>query len=286
MGAGGMLGTDLTRAARARPGLDVVPLTRAALDVTDAGAVVATLRAHRPAVVVNCAAWTAVDDAETREKEAAELNATAVGLLAQTAAELGARLIQPSTDYVFPGTARTPYGVDAPTGPLSAYGRTKLDGERAALRHGHHVVRTAWLYGEAGRSFPRTMAHLEATRDTVDVVDDQLGQPTWTADLAEALLDLGCSGADPGVHHLTNTGQTSWYGLAREVFALLGADPDRVRPVGSAAFVRPAPRPSYSVLEPSRPLRGWREALHAAWPELSRAWSARVVGQAVRMGGE
>ncbi|MFC4910999.1 dTDP-4-dehydrorhamnose reductase [Actinomadura gamaensis] len=267
-GAGGMLGTDLL--ARLP---DAVALDRAALDLTDAGAVRDVVAAHRPDAVINCAAWTAVDDAEEHEAEALAINGTAVGSLADACRDAGARLVQISTDYVFPGHG--PYAEDAPTAPINAYGRTKLAGERAALSYERaYVVRTAWLYGAHGPNFVATMARLAAERDTVDVVDDQRGQPTWTGDLAGRIVELLTADAPPGVYHGTNAGETTWYGLAREVFTLLGHDPDRVRPTTTDRFPRPAARPSNSVLEHGGwnraglpPLRDWREALRAAWPE-------------------
>ncbi|MCS0636018.1 dTDP-4-dehydrorhamnose reductase [Streptomyces sp. LP05-1] len=271
-GAGGMLARDVLAALGDR----AVGLPRTALDLTDREAVRAALAALRPTHVVNCAAWTAVDEAETREDEALAVNGTAVRHLAGACAESGTRLLHVSTDYVFPGDARSPYPEDAPTGPRTAYGRTKLAGERAVLEllpERGLVVRTAWLYGSGGAHFVRTMARLAATRPTVDVVDDQRGQPTWSADVARLLVALGDTGAPPGVYHATNSGETSWYGLARETFRLLGADPGRVRPVPGAAFPRPAPRPAYSALAHHRwaaaglkPPRPWREALAAALP--------------------
>ncbi|MBX6767106.1 MAG: dTDP-4-dehydrorhamnose reductase, partial [Actinomadura rubrobrunea] len=273
VGAGGMLGTELVRRLRGR-GRDVVALTRADLDVRDAAAVRDALRRHRPAAVVNCAAWTAVDDAEANEDAALAVNGTAVRTLAAACGDVDATLVQISTDYVFDGRADRPYPEDARPAPVSAYGRTKLAGERAVLETGRgYVVRTAWLYGAHGPNFVRTMTRLAAERDTVEVVDDQRGQPTWTGDLAEQIIALVGSGAPPGVYHGTNAGETTWYGLAREVFALLGLDPDRVRPTTTDRFPRPAPRPAYSVLGHDRwaqaglkPMRDWREALHAAWP--------------------
>jgi dTDP-4-dehydrorhamnose reductase len=272
-----MLGADLV----ARLGGGAVALTRADLDIGDAAAVHDVLRRHRPAVVVNCAAWTAVDDAEADEDAALAVNGTAVEALARACGETGSTLVQVSTDYVFDGRGDRPYPEDAPTAPINAYGRTKLAGERAAAGVGGYVVRTAWLYGANGGSFARTMARLAGERDTVSVVDDQIGQPTWTGDLADRIIALAASGAPPGVYHGTNAGTTTWYGLAREVFTLLGLDPDRVRPTTSAAFTRPAPRPAYSVLGHDGwaraglpPMRDWRDALHAAWPALSAAWSA------------
>ncbi|GAA3945194.1 dTDP-4-dehydrorhamnose reductase [Actinomadura viridis] len=269
-GAGGMLGTDLV--AR----LDgAVALTRAELDIGDPEAVRAAVRRHRPATVVNCAAWTAVDAAESAEEAALAVNGTAVEALAAACGETGATLVQVSTDYVFDGRGTGPYAEDAPTAPLNAYGRTKLAGERAAAGADSYIVRTAWLYGAHGPSFVRTMARLAAERDTVSVVDDQVGQPTWTGDLADRIIALVRSGAPFGVYHGTNAGRTSWYGLAREVFTLLGLDPGRVRPVTTAEFPTPAPRPANSVLGHERwaaaglePMRDWRDALRAAWPSL------------------
>lgn len=282
-GAGGMLGQDVL-ARLAAAGAQVTPLDRAALDLTDADAVQRTLQRHRPAVVVNCAAWTAVDDAETRESEALAINGDGPAHLADACARTGAVLLHVSTDYVFAGDATTPYAEDAPTAPRSAYGRTKLAGEQAVLKtlpDSGYVVRTAWLYGKGGPNFVRTMIGLEGRRETLDVVDDQRGQPTWSADLAGLLLELGrgaLAGTAPaGVYHGTSSGETTWYGLTWEIFRLLGTDPDRVRPTTSEAFVRPAPRPAYSVLGHERfaaagiePLRDWRAALTEAFPEIHR----------------
>ncbi|WP_443060210.1 dTDP-4-dehydrorhamnose reductase [Streptomyces sp. NBC_00444] len=283
-GAGGMLAQGvLGRLAEA--GEQVVALDRAALDLTDRIAVQQALELHRPALVVNCAAWTAVDDAETREAEALAINGDGPAHLAAACASTGTVLLHVSTDYVFAGDAEEPYAEDAPTAPRSAYGRTKLAGEQAVLKtlpeHGY-VVRTAWLYGTGGPNFVRTMIRLAGERETLDVVNDQRGQPTWSADLAGLLLALGCGAlagtAPAGVYHGTSSGETTWYGFTREIFRLLGTDPDRVRPTTSEAFVRPAPRPAYSVLGHDRfraagiePPRDWRAALAEAFPEIHRA---------------
>ncbi|GGL69501.1 NAD(P)-dependent oxidoreductase [Streptomyces fumigatiscleroticus] len=280
-GAGGMLAQDVV-ARLAEEGESCVALDRRALDLTDAGAVTRALAEHRPAVVVNCAAWTAVDDAETREAEALRINGDGPAHLAAACRELGTVLLHISTDYVFSGDAEKPYAEDAPTGPRSAYGRTKLAGEQAVLTtlpDRGFVVRTAWLYGAGGGNFVRTMIKLEAVKDTLDVVDDQRGQPTWTVDLADRLVRLGraaLAGTAPaGVYHGTSSGETTWFGFTREIFRLLGADPERVRPTTSAAFARPAPRPAYSVLGHSRwqqagiePIRDWSEGLSSAMPAL------------------
>ncbi|MEW2075438.1 MULTISPECIES: dTDP-4-dehydrorhamnose reductase [unclassified Streptomyces] len=280
-GAGGMLARDVL-ARLATAGIPTVAVTRAELDITDPEAVRDVLAEHRPAAVVNCAAWTAVDDAETREDDALRINGDGPRHLAEACRELDAVLLHVSTDYVFPGDADEPYAEDAPTGPRSAYGRTKLAGEQAVLTtlpDRGFVVRTAWLYGAGGGNFVRTMIKLESVKDTLDVVDDQRGQPTWTVDLADRLVRLGqaaLAGTAPaGVYHGTSAGETTWFGFTREIFRLLGADPERVRPTTSAAFARPAPRPAYSVLGHSRwqqagiePIRDWSEGLSSAMPVL------------------
>jgi dTDP-4-dehydrorhamnose reductase len=268
-GAGGMLGQDVTAMLSGR---EVTAAGRGDLDITDAAAVLAAVRGHD--VVVNCAAWTAVDDAETQEGPAFAINAVGAANLARACARTGAALVHVSTDYVFAGDADQPYPEDAGLAPRSAYGRTKAAGEwavRAELPDRHWIVRTAWLYGRHGSSFVRTMARLESARETVDVVDDQHGQPTWSRDLARRIVELVDAGAPAGTYHATSAGRTTWYGLARAVFAHLGADPDRVRPTSSEAFVRPAPRPAWSVLGHDgwsaaglKPLRAWDDALAEA----------------------
>ncbi|MER5940574.1 dTDP-4-dehydrorhamnose reductase [Streptomyces sp. NPDC001928] len=280
-GAGGMLGHDLVGELRAR-GEQVTALDHAALDITAPASIERAFAAHHPDLLVNCAAHTAVDDAEQDEARALRVNGDGPRLLARACAGHGARLIHLSTDYVFAGDARTPYAEDAPPAPRTAYGRTKLEGERGVLEElpaAGAVVRTAWLYGVHGHSFVRTMIELEGRLDTVDVVNDQRGQPTWSADVAAFLAELGPRvGRDAtGVLHAVNSGEATWYDLAREVFRLLDADPDRVRPVTGAAFPRPAPRPAYSVLAHGRrqrlglaPARDWRTALHEALPRIRK----------------
>lgn len=271
IGARGQLGVDLVAAL---PGEDVVALDQAELDVTDVGAVAAALSELRPSVVLNVAGYTAVDAAETDREAAFAVNATAPGLLAAGCAQLGATLVHVSTDYVFAGDATTPYREDAPASPRSVYGRSKLDGERRvrAVLAKHYVVRTAWLYGAAGDNFVKTIARLERQRETLHVVDDQRGSPTWSAELARGLVALARSGAPYGTYHCTASGSTTWWGLARAVFEELGADPDRVLPCTTSRFPRPAPRPAYSVLSDAAwraaglaPLPPWRQQLAAAF---------------------
>jgi dTDP-4-dehydrorhamnose reductase len=249
-GAGGQLGHHLTAQLRAA-GEAVTALTRADLDIRRPEDVDAAVASHRPDVVVNAAAYTAVDAAESEEATAFEVNATGPELLARALAERGGRLVQVSTDYVFDGAASRPYEPGDPTGPRTAYGRTKLAGEEAvgrALPDRSCVVRTAWVYGGPGPNFVDTMRRLESERETVDVVDDQVGSPTWVADLAGALIQLGRVEQPPALLHYVNTGVASWFDVAREVFRGCGADPGRVRPTTTAAMPRPAPRPAWSVL--------------------------------------
>ncbi|MGP4099794.1 dTDP-4-dehydrorhamnose reductase [Nonomuraea sp. KM90] len=276
-GAGGMLAADVLDRT-ALTGEPVLALGRGELDVRDRRAVHDFVSAYRPRAVINCAAWTAVDDAETHEAEALAVNGSAVRWLAEACDRVGARLLHVSTDYVFAGTGLLPYPEDAPTGPVNAYGRTKLAGERAALEHGHYVVRSAWLYGAHGANFARTMIRLAGERRTLNVVDDQRGQPTWSADLADYLVRLAQSDLPPGVYHGTSEGETTWCGFAKEIFTLLGEDPGRVCPVPTSSFPRPAARPANSVLAHTRwePIRHWRAALHAAWPVLSRSRQCSV----------
>jgi len=274
-----MLGRDLVDLLGQR-GHEVTATDRGTLDILDMQTCMDAVQGHD--VVVNAAAWTAVDDAESREGAAFAVNAVGAANLARACAHAGAgtRLVQLSTDYVFDGTASSPYAEDAPLAPRSAYGRTKAAGEwaaRALLPQRSWVLRTAWLYGEHGPNFVATMIRLERERDTVDVVADQSGQPTWTRALAGQVLAMVEEQVPAGVYHGTAAGQTTWWGLARAVFAGIGADPERVRPTTTAAFPRPAPRPAYSVLGHGGwagtgvdPLPDWSLSLQEALRHLPR----------------
>lgn len=262
-GARGMLGREVVALLRDR-GEEVTAAGRSELDVREAAAVEEAVAGHD--VVVGCAAWTDVDGAETHEAEAFAVNATGAENLARAASRHGARLLHVSTDYVFSGEATEPYPEDAATSPRSAYGRSKEAGERAVLGHGQAVVRTAWLYGAHGPCFPRTIARLARERGSLRVVDDQVGQPTWAADLARVLVELGRTGAPAGVFHAVSAGRTSWYGFARAVVATAGLDPGIVSPCTTAEHPRPAPRPAWSVLASTRleqvgvaPIGPWEE---------------------------
>lgn len=246
-GAHGMLGTDVVDAVRAA-GATALRLTdRDGLDILDADAV-ATAVAEAD-LVINCAAYTAVDAAEEHEELAHAVNAIGPGFLAHAAATTGARLVHISTDYVFAGDARTPYAEDAPTAPASAYGRTKAAGETAVRDSGADalILRTAWLYGRAGPCFPKTIAKVGRERGALSVVTDQTGQPTWTRDVAAFMVRLLEADAPAGTYHATSAGQCSWYDFARQIVASAGLG-DIVSPTDSAAYRRPAPRPAWSVL--------------------------------------
>lgn len=250
-GGHGMLGTEVAAAARAA-GIAVIVTDRAELDVTDAGAVGAALAEHRPYAVVNCVAWTDVDGAEADEDGALLLNATAAGNIARAAAAAGVRMVQVSTDYVFAGDDPRPRIETDVTEPKTAYGRTKLAGEQAVTVAGgdHVIARTAWLFGAAGPNFVDTMLRLGEERGSLQVVDDQVGSPTWAGHLAPALVELA-GGTQQGVVHLAGAGSTSWFGLAAAAIEHAGVQAV-VEPTDSKAFVRPAPRPAFSVLASTR----------------------------------
>lgn len=275
-----MLGRDLTGLLQAG-GEDVTALDRSQLDVTNETATRRAICEAQPDTVVNCAAWTAVDDAESHEDLALAVNGGGPANLAAACAEVGARLVHMSTDYVFSGTGTQPYPEDHEPAPRTAYGRSKLAGEEAVrqiLPGDSYVLRTAWLYGAHGANFVRTMIRLEASRDTVAVVDDQHGQPTWTGDVADQIVLLSQSAVPPGIYHATSSGATTWFGLARAVFGLLGADPARVTPTSSSELGRPARRPAYSVLGHAGwasaglpPLPDWEHSLRNSFEAIAAA---------------
>ena len=280
-GARGQLGKALLAAAAAR-GIRADGRSSAELDITDPDAVdaaVAELAAAggRP-FVMNAAAYTAVDAAETNAPAAYAINATGPGHLAGASARHNVGLIHVSTDYVFSGKSTTPYRPSDPTGPRSVYGASKLAGEQAVQRAhpAAYVVRTSGVYGATGANFVKTMIRLEAAHPTITVVNDQQVAPTFSADLAAGLLELAT--ARPlvagGILHATGGGGTTWYGFARAIFSELGADPDRVRPIATEDYPLPACRPAYSLLSQQEwqeaglpPLRHWRQALTAAFVE-------------------
>jgi dTDP-4-dehydrorhamnose reductase len=268
-GAGGMLGHDM-RAAAQDGGHEPIVLAHEQLDIVDRAAVDAALAAAGPDVVINCAAWTDVDAAEEHQQAADAINGAGAGHVAAAAATAGAWTIHVSSDYVFDGTKLEPYVESDPVRPRSAYGRSKLEGERAvaqAARGRHTIVRSAWLFGAAGPCFPQTILRLAGERDQLSVVDDQVGCPTFTGHLAGALLELAERGdsAPVGLLHVAGGGDCSWFEFAREIVSGVDA-PCEVVPVTTAQFPRPAPRPAYSVLRSERgadapELPDWRRGL-------------------------
>jgi dTDP-4-dehydrorhamnose reductase len=272
-GAGGMLGQDVASAAEVA-GHEPLSFARAELDITDPRAVASALDAAAPHVVVNCAAQTNVDGAEADYDGAAAVNGAAAGVVAGAGAAAGAWTIHVSSDYVFDGEKRSPYLESDPVGPRSAYGRSKLAGEQAVFEAApgrHTIVRSSWLFGAGGPCFPKTIARLAGERDELTVVDDQVGCPTFTGHLAHALVELAALATRPdgppvGVLHVAGGGECSWFEFAREIVAAERISGCEVRPVTTAEFPRPAPRPAYSVLRSERgapALPDWREGLRA-----------------------
>jgi len=270
-GAAGMLGRDVMRAGE-RAGYELVGLDRAELDISEASAVESALDRVAPDALVNCAAWTDVDGAESHAEEAHMVNADGAGNLARAAAAAQVKLVHVSTDYVFTGDALLddsgaprPYVESDRTGPRSVYGETKLKGELQVLAaaRNHAVVRSSWLFGIDGHNFVATMLRLAGVRDAVQVVTDQVGCPTWTGHLAPALLGL-IEREVSGLVHLAGATHVSWNGFAREIFRQAELT-CRVEPATSAEMARPAPRPAWSALESERedvlPMPDWRDGL-------------------------
>ena len=250
----------------------MLALTKAEWDITDPAAAERFIKSGD--VVVNCAAYTRVDAAEEDQERAHAVNASGPENVAQACARAGADLIHISTDYVFSGTKRRPYEIDDEPGPLGVYGRTKLAGEMLVLAAmpDAHIVRSAWIYeGADGTDFAAVMRRLAAGDGPVDVVADQIGSPTYVGDLVDALLEIADGAIREPLLHAANEGEASRFDQARAVFAAVGADAERVRPVGTDAHPRPAPRPPYSALSGRQsaeagltPLRPWRDALASA----------------------
>ena len=255
------------------------------LNITHSPIVQSLIPALSPKVIINCAAWTDVDGAESNELLASRVNSDGAENIALAAKLSQARFIHISTDYVFSGENNAPWEIDALLDPQSAYGRTKAEGENrvlAAYPGNSSIVRTAWLYSPWGKNFAKTMTRLAIESDKeVRVVNDQVGQPTSAIDLAKQIVDLGLSDAPSGIYHGTNTSEASWFEFAQEIFKLSGANIDRVIPVPSSEYPRPAMRPTYSVLSHDcwaktaiQPMRDWRIALEEVMPAIISAVQA------------
>ena len=279
-GAGGQLGRELLRTAPA--GVTCSGLSRAELDIGQPGAASQYLAEHRPTLVINAAAYTAVDAAEENARSAHQVNAEGAGLLARACAETGARLIHVSTDFVFDGSSSHPYAPDAPAAPLGEYGRSKLAGEHAVADalDGSVIVRTGWVYSAFGANFVKTMLRLMAERDELAVVCDQVGTPTWANGLAQALWRFAEKSSLQGIYHWSDAGVCSWYDFAVAIheearaIGLLERDV-RIRPIPASDYPTPAQRPAYSVLDKSATWRDldlegvqWRRQLRAMLADL------------------
>ena len=271
-GANGQLGREMQRLGAVSPN-NYIFTDVAELDVTDAGAVLRAAEQTRAEAIVNCAAYTNVERAEEDEATADLLNRLAPANLAAAAAATGATLIHISTDYVFDGTAHLPYAEQAPTAPLGVYGRTKLAGEQAVAASGcsHLILRTAWLYSAFGNNFLKTMLRLTAERESLSVVFDQIGTPTYAGDLALAIFSViegGQLRGNEGIYHFSDEGACSWYDFAVEIAAAVGHDKCRIAPCHTAEYPSKAPRPAYSVLDKSKfkttfgiEIPHWRESM-------------------------
>lgn len=271
-GANGQLGREMQRLSAVSPN-NYTFTDVAELDVTDAGAVRQAVAQTRAEVIVNCAAYTNVERAEEDEATADLLNRLAPANLAAAAAATGATLIHISTDYVFDGTTHLPYTEQSPTAPLGVYGRTKLAGEQAVEASGcsHLILRTAWLYSAFGNNFLKTMLRLTAERESLSVVFDQIGTPTYAGDLALAIFSViegGQLRSNEGIYHFSDEGACSWYDFAVEIAAAVGHDKCRIAPCHTAEYPSKAPRPAYSVLDKSKfkttfgiEIPHWRESM-------------------------
>jgi len=255
-GATGMTGTEVVEQARMQ-GHACAAYSHRELDITDPAAVLAAVSREKPDVVINAAAYTAVDAAEQEPTKAQDVNATGAGYLARAARDHSAALIHISTDYVFDGTSTRPYSPDDPTCPINVYGESKLDGE-TLVRRGcdrHVIVRTSWVYSDTGRNFLRTMLRLASERDELRVVDDQHGSPTSASDLASALLvaaaRISADASVSGTYHFCNSGITTWHGFAQEIFETRGGVKPRITAISTEDFPTPARRPAYSALDTS-----------------------------------
>ena len=284
-GAGGQLGVELSLMLHTL-GYPTQTWSRQDLNVTDESSVEVVMNS-KPDVIVNCAAWTDVDGAETQEDRAFDVNQRGAALIAKAAKELQIPLIQISTDYVFSGIGSRPFGISDPTVPATAYGRSKLAGEREVLSiypERSYILRTAWLYGQHGGNFPSTIIKkLLKSDEILKVVDDQFGQPTWTKDLASQIVELLENQVPFGIYHATNSGQASWFEFSQHILSLMNESSNRVVPISTSAYPGLAPRPSYSVLDHSQwsgtnisPMRNWKNAFNEAFPEILESVKAKI----------
>jgi len=268
-GSNGQLGSELQEIASQFKDLQFIFLSRADLSITDSAALKNIFSIHQPSYFINCAAYTAVDKAEKEKDLAGEINGKAVGTIATLCRENGCRLIHISTDYVFNGESDSPLKEEDPVDPVNAYGETKLMGERLAMQHADAVIiRTSWVYSKYGNNFVKTMKRLMGEKETINVVHDQVGSPTYAADLAKAIVEIIRSGKwVPGIYHYSNSGVISWYEFANEIKKHLHSK-CVIQPITTEQFPTPAKRPAYSVLDKSKiqtvysiTIKDWKNSL-------------------------
>jgi len=279
-GANGQLGSELRQLEGLYPAFNFIFLSREDLPLHNFEMIRASFKAYQPAFCINCAAYTAVDKAETEKELVFQINAEAVGILAAVCKEQDCRFIHISTDYVFDGTAAKPYTPNDATNPQSVYGASKLAGEQQAMQLNPDavIIRTSWVYSEFGKNFVKTMLRLMAERTEIGVVNDQVGSPTYAADLATAILDIITSGKwYPGIYHFSNKGIISWYGLAIAIRDSIGSD-CKVNPIPTSAYPTPARRPAYSVMDSSLltqrygiEAQPWQQRLEVCLQQLKKA---------------
>ncbi len=279
-GANGQLGKELKQLEPAYPQFDFIFLSREDMPIHHFEMVRHYFNVYNPQYLINCAAYTAVDRAEQEPDRAFQVNGEATGVLAAVCKEHHTRFIHISTDYVFDGTATAPYKTDSPTNPQSVYGASKLEGERQAmtLNPDSIIIRTSWVYAEFGKNFVKTMLKLMSERESIGVVNDQTGSPTYAADLAEAILEIIASQEwHPGIYHYANEGVITWYDLAVAIKELTGSA-CQVNPIPTSAYPTPAKRPAYSVLDTTRirdtfgiRLKDWKESLKKCLARLGAA---------------
>ena len=283
VGGSGQLGRAM-QTELSNSGINVLSFDRSQLDVTNNEKIIRIFKDELPDVVLNAAGWTNVDAAESAEEDARLVNAYGPGLLAKACSLIDAKFVHISTDYVFSGISKRPWAEESMPAPVSAYGRTKAEGEKLVQEsslHDFFIIRTSWLYSPWGKNFVKTMVRLALQEaGSVEVVCDQIGQPTSALDLAAQIHRMIDHDVAPGIYHGTNSGKASWFEFAQHIFELLGTDLDRIFPVDSAHYPRPAKRPMYSVLGHQRwidegltPMRDWREALENVLPTIIQAMS-------------
>jgi dTDP-4-dehydrorhamnose reductase len=274
LGANGQLGLELIHLLKSTS-IEAIGTDRHEIDFAKPNEIAEKLDKLNPSQIVNCGAYTQVDKAEEEPELANLINAQSVGVIAKFASERKIPFVHISTDYVFDGTSNSPYLEDNKVNPQSIYGASKALGEKEALENNpeSYILRTAWVYGEHGNNFPKVIANKLRNNESLNVVNDQIGSPTWTFDLASAIIEILQKKPAPGIYHVTNSESCSWFEFAQAIAKTINVDGKLVKPTDSKSFVRPAVRPKYSVLSNSKwknagltPLRSWKEAWDKAAP--------------------